>query len=80
MMCVAFPFNDFSHLTFDFAVFLQEAALHEKLHPHESLCVFYSESCDCIHQGRGSVRCRGDGELPAVCECTTQFTDLFLSA
>lgn len=58
-MCVAFPFTISIISQVSFPVFLQEAALHEKLHPHASLCVFYPESRDCVHQGHGSVRCRG---------------------
>lgn len=48
-------------------ILLQEAAVHKKLHPHASVCVFHTESCDCFHQGRGSVRSRRD-RLPSICE------------
>lgn len=50
---------------------LQEAALHEKLHPHASVCVFHTQSRGSFHQGRGSVWCRGDGQLPVFCEYDT---------
>ena len=51
-----------------FVCFLQEAALHKELHPHESVCVFHTESCGSFHQGRGSVWRRRDRQLPANCE------------
>lgn len=33
----------------------QEAALHQKLHPHASVCGVHTESHGCLHQGRGPV-------------------------
>lgn len=41
----------------------QEAALHQKLHPHEPICVLHAESHFCFHQRRRAVRTGGQRAL-----------------
>lgn len=46
----------------------QEAALHPELHPHQPVCGVHPQGHGRLHQGRGAVRGRPDGRLPAARE------------
>lgn len=68
--------NAFSFKLNYLSLLLQEAALHKELYPHASVCVPHTQSCDCFHQGRDSVRCRWDRQLPAISECSVFLSEV----